>query len=380
MTGPHFAPPRYDDGGLADVLPGIARALGIDIALPRRPFPLDLGEARSAVVVLIDGLGHRLLSAHAAHTPYLRGLLKSGRRLQSGFPSTTANSLSTLGTGLLPGGHGVVGYRVLDPELDVIVNQLTWNAPTDPTTWVPGPTLLEMLSDSGLDVVSFGEAKFAGRGLNQASLRGGRFVPSKTLRERVDQVARELRGKGKHLAYLYWGELDKIGHQHGVDSWAWLEELERIDSELRRLAGSVPADTLLLVTADHGMVDVPHASRLDLADRPDLRTGIRHVGGEPRAVHLYTDDGAAPDVAAAWREGVGGKAEILTRDETIDEGLLGPVAPRNIERIGNVLCVSSAGFSVVDSEHESPAALSLIGHHGGLTQDELEIPLLSVVS
>lgn len=375
-----FAPPRYGDGGLADILPGVARALGVDPPLPRRPVPLEFGEARSAVVVLIDGLGGRMLSAHAAHTPYLRGLLGSGRRLQAGFPSTTANSLSTLGTGLLPGAHGVVGYRVLDPELDVVLNQLTWNKPTDPQQWVPAPTLLEVLSDTELDVVSFGEAKFAARGLNQASLRGGRFVPSKTLRERVDQTARELRGPGAHLAYLYWGDLDKIGHQHGVDSWAWLEELERIDAELKRLAAAVPPDTLLVFTADHGMVDVPHADRLDLVDRPDLRKGLRHIGGEPRAVHLYAESGATADVAAAWREVVGDKAEVLTRDQAIAEGLFGPVAPRNLARIGNVLVIAAAGFSVVDSENESPAALALIGHHGGLTLDELEIPLLWTVS
>lgn len=360
----------------------MAATLGVDVSAAGRARStgrLEFGQARSAVVVLIDGLGYHLLARHAAHTPYLRKLLPTGRRLTAGFPSTTANSLSTFGTGMLPGAHGVVGYRVLDPDLDVILNQLTWNQATDPRQWVPERTLLEILSETDLDVVSFGEAKFANRGLNQASLRGGRFVASKTLAERIDHVKTELRRPGRHLAYLYWGDLDKLGHQKGVSSWAWLEELERIDAEIRRLAGAVPRDTALIVTADHGMVDVDHADRLDLADVPELKEGVRHIGGEPRAVHVYTESGADADIAAAWQESIGDRAEVITRDEAIAAGFFGPVAPRNVGRIGDLLVISMPGFAVVDSSHDPPAALGLIGHHGGLTVDELEVPLLSTV-
>src|ERR671929_55885 len=101
------------------------------------------------------------------------------------------------------------------------------------------------------------------------------------------------------LVYLYWGELDKVGHVHGCESFEWGEELGRIDGELSRLVRSCRRDVLVTITADHGMVDVPHADRVDLADEPELRAGLRHVGGEARALHLYCLPGAVDAVAAA---------------------------------------------------------------------------------
>src|SRR5699024_4316639 len=144
-----------------------ARRLGLD------------RESRTAIVILIDGLGERQLRRYSGYTPFFRSLAQTRRTLSAGFPSTTANSLSSLATGRLPGAHGVVGYRVLDPDRDAVFNQLTWNLDVDPVAWVPDATLFERLTDADVDVVSLGEKKFSGRGLNRASLRGGRFRASK---------------------------------------------------------------------------------------------------------------------------------------------------------------------------------------------------------
>ncbi|WGW10728.1 alkaline phosphatase family protein [Saxibacter everestensis] len=381
--------PDYAGGSIADVIPATADALGYGSAIgaetvDRAAAVLPLGEARSAVVVLVDGLGAEQLRSRAAHAPFLRGLLGASRELSAGFPSTTANSLSSLGTGQLPGGHGVVGYRVLDPDRDVILNQLSWDQDTDPKLWVPDSTLLERLTEAGLDVVSLGEAKFAERGLNQASMRGGRFRPSRLLGERAGHAIEELKRPGNHLVYLYWGALDKVGHQKGSGSWAWLEELERIDAELRRLAEQLPRDTLLVITADHGMVDVAHDDRLDLAAHPALRTGVRHVGGEPRAVHLYTEPdggpGLAADLADRWLAEIDGRGAVLTREQAISAGLFGVVGARARSRIGDVVVTAGPDFAVVDTANDSASALALLGHHGGLSTTELRIPLLTARS
>ncbi|WP_209325316.1 alkaline phosphatase family protein [Brevibacterium renqingii] len=380
---PLLGPPDYSGPVLSDIVPAAALGLGagsiFDTEVQERARRLGLDRhSRTAIVVLIDGLGEQQLRRYSGYTPFFRSLADTRRTLSAGFPSTTANSLSSLATGRLPGAHGVVGYRVLDPEKDAVFNQLTWNLDVDPVAWVPDATLFERLTDADVDVVSLGERKFAGRGLNRASLRGGRFRDSKTLEERCSQALAEARAPGRRLVYLYWGNLDKTGHVHGSNSAAWTEELERVDLALSRLAADLPHDATMLVTADHGMVDVDHDRRLDLADAPELKAGLRHVGGEPRALHLYAEPGAEADVGSAWRETIGERGLILPKSEAIARGYFGPVAPHVYSRIGDFLVICADEFAVVDSQVESASALALIGHHGSTTERELEIPLLVV--
>lgn len=380
-----FTPPDYARSRLlSDVVPMAATALSAADALDPLARERTLSIApdaslRVAVVALIDGLGARLLRARAAHAPFLRSLLPDAQELSAGFPSTTANSLSSLGTGLLPGAHGVVGYRLRDPGTGEIFSQLAWDSDTDPQQWVPDSTLFERLTSESIDVVGLGEPKFAGRGLNRASLRGGRFRGSGSLDERVAQAAAEVRAPGRRLVYFYWGNLDKMGHVHGVDSWEWLSELEAVDAALHSLAQSLKPDTGLFITADHGMVDVPHESRLDLAEHPELRSGLVGVGGEPRAIHLYTQPGAQNDVAAAFTAATQGRAHVLTRAEAIGQGWFGPVRPAVTDRIGDVIVVAGDSFGIVDSLNDSPSSLALVGHHGGVTESELAVPLFTVL-
>ena len=185
-----------------------------------------------------------------------------------------------------------------------------------------------------------------------------------------------MRRGDRSLVYLYWGELDKVGHVHGCQSWEWGDELELIDRAMGRLVASVPSDTAVIITADHGMIDAPHALRIDLAHDGELAAGVRHVGGEFRAPQLYCEEGAAPDVLATWRERVGDRARVLSRSEAIAQGWFGPVDPRVLERIGNVVVAMRDNFAIVDSRTARPELLALLGLHGSLTHEEVSIPLL----
>jgi hypothetical protein len=185
-----------------------------------------------------------------------------------------------------------------------------------------------------------------------------------------------VRAAARSLVYLYWGDLDKTGHVFGCDSWEWGQELESIDRELARLVAGVPKDTAVYVTADHGMVDVPFASRIDLVLEPDLLAGVRHVGGEARSVQLYCEPGAAADVAATWRGRVGDRASILTRDRAVEEGWFGPVRDSVAGRIGDVIVNCTGDLAVVDSIRMRPVVLGLLGLHGSVTTQETAIPLL----
>ncbi len=365
---------------LADVLPSVLTAIAPPGPRPYAGRPLiELAPARRAVVVLVDGLGDRLLRRRAGHAPFLRGSLDTAYSLGCGFPSTTATSMGSFGTGLPPGAHGLVGYEVLVPETDRILNELSWEDGPDPLAWQPQRTVFELSEALDVAVTRIGPGYFDGSGLTNAALRGGRFVASAALAGRVDAALSAVRATPRALVYLYWGDLDRTGHVHGVGSWQWGEQLEAIDGELARLVASVPSDTAVLLTADHGMVDIPFERRLDLAIEPWLLTGVRHVGGEPRAVQLYCEPGAAADVAAAWRDRLGAAVHVQERAAALAAGLFGPQAlldERVRPRIGDVLVTCVDPIAVVDTVRMRPELLRLLGLHGAATADETAIPLV----
>jgi len=377
----HDLMPTYDASGLAGVLPAVVRSLGVTARqgdVGGRPDLLDLPPARRAVVALIDGLGYDLLRQRSGHAPFLRGLLPAAHRLSAGFPSTTATSMGTFGTGLPPGAHGLVGYEVLIPGEDRLLNELSWDNGPDPRLWQPNQTVFERAVAQGLSVVRIGPGFFDGSGLTNATLRGGRFVAARSLDARVDSALAAVRGSTRSLVYLYWGELDKVGHVHGCQSWEWGDELELIDRSLTRLVAGVPSDTSVYVTADHGMVDAPHALRIDLAHDAELAADVRHVGGEARSLQLYCEPGAADDVLATWRGRVNERAWVLSRDEAVGHGLFGAVSAHVRPRIGDVIVAMRDNFAIVDSRTARPALLALLGLHGSLTPAEMAIPLLKV--
>jgi len=370
--------PAYDASGLAAVLPAVARSLGVAEPEGTSGVGLDLPPARRAVVVLIDGMGYDLLRQRGGHAPFLRGLLPAAYRLTAGFPTTTATSMGTFGTGLPPGAHGMVGYEVLVPGEDRLLNELSWDNGPDPRLWQPGQTVFERAVIGGVAVVRIGPGFFDGSGLTTAALRGGHFTAARTFDARVDSALEAVRANKRALVYLYWGELDKVGHVHGCQSWEWGDELELIDRGLARLVAGVPSDTSVYVTADHGMIDAPHALRIDLAHDAELAANVRHVGGEPRSLQLYCEAGAAEDVLATWRERVDARAWVLSRDQAVGQGLFGAVSERVRPRIGDVIVAMRDNFAIVDSRTARPALLALLGLHGSLTPAEMAIPLLTV--
>jgi hypothetical protein len=369
-------PPAYASGSLAAVLPAVGRSLGAQ-AYTTAP-DLGLPPASRAVVMLVDGLGYEQLQRRGGHAPFLRGHLPTALPLDSGFPSTTATSMGSFGTGLPPGSHGLVGYEVLVPGEERIVNQLSWERGPDPRRWQPEPTVFERLAPEGVRATMVGPGFFEGSGLTTAALRGASFRAGSTLAQRVDAAVSAVRESARALVYLYWGDLDKVGHVHGVSSYEWSDELESVDRAVAELTARVPADTAVHVTADHGMVTVPHAGRLDLALERELLAGVRLVGGEPRSTQLYCVSGAAGEVADRWRARLGDAAWVASRDELVDGGWFGTTRPAVLPRIGDVVVSMLGDGAVVDSERMRPQVLRLVGLHGSVTTAERAVPLVSI--
>ncbi|MBP2414915.1 hypothetical protein JOF48_003714 [Arthrobacter stackebrandtii] len=377
-------PPSYGKASIGDLLSSAAAVLGH--AGSRNV--LGLPAAPRICVVLVDGLGKSLLAKRAAHAPFLRTVLAddSGgshpRTLHAAFPSTTATSLSSLGTGQVPGQHGMVGYDVLDPGQDKVVNLLgNWDGGVDPLRWQPFPTIFEQLAGS-VPTTTVSLPKFADSPMTRAALRGSEFRGATSSHARVEAAAEALAATPKALVYLYWSELDKAGHSHGADSPQWERALEELDAGMKRLAATAPANTLILLTADHGMVDVPRSARVDYSQHPELVAGVRHTAGEPRMVHLYLDDGATAAgrdaLMSAWLERYGKLAWVLTRDQAVDAGYFGEVRDEVRGRIGDVLVLARESVAFYDMRRVRPQAMEVVGQHGSITKAEREVPLLRI--
>jgi len=373
---PAVVAPPYEGDWLGSVLPGVASIFGVETGRAA----LALPTAKRVCIVLIDGLGRLQLEQSAADAPFLTSLLPDGQILAAGCPSTTATSLASFATGRPPGQHGLVGYEVMDPDRGVLLNELRWEPPTDPVRWQPYPTVFETVQAAGVPVVKIGNPEFDGSGLTQAALRGGRFVGAERLHTRVDLAVEALAGPGPGLVYLYWGEVDGAGHRYGWRSRQWRKALRSTDRGLARLAGKLGPDTLLLITADHGMVDVPHARRMNLADHPKLARQVHVLGGEGRFAQAYCPPGSTGDDAAAlaadFTSIIRDRALVRTRDAAIADGWFGPVDDRVRGRIGDVLIAGVESFTLVDTRTAKPQVLALIGQHGSLTEQEQLVPLL----
>lgn len=375
-----FLLPDVGGRSLSAVLPAVAGSLGVHDAAGRNSAAqqlLGLGPAERVCVVLVDGLGFENLSERSGHAPFLRSLLADDAELTCGFPSTTAVSMGIFGTGTGPGRTGMLGYTIRNPHTGAIANMVSWTELAAPEDVQREPTVLEEITAAGVAVTTVGPARFAQSGMTRAALRGGRYWNAESLADRVDAAAYELIQPG--LVYLYWGDVDKIGHHEGADSWQWGDALEATDREIARLARTLPAGTRLIVTADHGMVDVDFSRRWDVAEVTGLREGVKVVAGEPRAVHVYSRKASgAAAVAARWRDVLGDGALVATRDEVIEAGWLGPVADHVVPYIGDVIVAAAGAGTIVDTRTQSAASLTLRGVHGSLTPREMRIPFLTL--
>lgn len=377
---------------LGDVLWGAAAAVGAPAGDQGQGAAarLQLPQGRKTCVVLADGLGWHNLAARADRAPFLTTRLAEqdqagapANRLRAALPTTTATNLAYLGTGQQGGATGMLGYTVRrDRSSGGLLNMISWRGGADPLRWQRRPTVFEHLTGRGAGAVSIGPWRFEGSGLTVAALRGAEFIPAESLPARVEAALNALRDPQVSVVYLYWGEVDAVGHQLGWTSAAWAEELNHLDTQISDLARRLPQAVNLLVTADHGMVDIagtPMAGRqgrIDAATDPDLCRDVSLIGGEPRFCHVYT--GEPEQVAERWRRRLGERALVLSRGEAVGADWFGPVAEEFTDVIGDVVVAATSPVAIMNSAMQPPEAMALRGMHGSVTDQEREVPLVVV--
>jgi len=360
---------------LSQVVPSLLSALGV----AGFANTLDLPDVSRACVLLVDGMGWELLAAYAADAPVLTELAK--RPLHVGFPSTTSAGLAAIGTGLASGEHGMTGYTFEVPGVGVL-NSLQWRVhpggadllgTLSPEEVQPLPTTFERAAAAGVTTSVVNYAKFSGTGMTRAVQRGSRYAGVHALGDLGAETLRALESSPS-FCYAYHSELDMLGHLYGPGSTAWRMQLRQVDRLVESIVEGLPSGSVLAVVADHGMVSVD-GTALDVDEIPALVAGVRALGGEARARHVYVEEGAAADVLAAWRETLGDNAWVVTREEAITAGWFGPVSDRVRPRIGDVVAAARGDFGMLRRAAE-PLESSLIGHHGSLTSAEQLVPLV----
>ncbi len=376
--------PAYGDRSLSEVLPSLMAALGV----AGMANPLGIEPARRICLLLIDGLGAEQLASCAADAPFLTTMQAAHGPLTAGFPSSTATSLTSLGTGLPPGSHGIVGinFRLAQGE---VIDALHWTMHTEdervdlrerhpPEQVQPEPTVLERAAAAGVDVRQVTSREYRDSGLTRAALRGAEFHGADALGEMAAEIIAALNAPAPVCCYAYHADLHGLGHRYGPGSLPWRLQLSMIDHLVARVAERLPPDGVLAVTADHGMVEVTPDTLVDADTDPALLAGVRQLGGDPRSRHIYAEPGAARDVLASWRDRLGEHAWVRTRAEAVSAGWFGPVTAEAARvRIGDVVAAMRGRAAVVRSHAEANLA-RMPGQHGSFSAAEQLVPLLTV--
>lgn len=363
-TGPHEVFARLSEGRSARTQPS---ADDIAALMPLVP------SIRSFVLIVVDGLGEANLKARAGHARTLAALQR--RRISTVMPSTTSAALTTLVTGALPGEHGLIGYRIKHPDLGIISPLKDWEGVNDPAAWQRSDPIFTHASHLGFRSIAVGRPAHARGGLTASILQDAEYVGGQRIEDRFAVAHAELLSGEPTLAYVYIDELDKAGHEHGWSSDAWLRRLEQFDAALDEFLQELPDRVGVVVTADHGMVDIAQTQQILLDASPWFDDRIAEIGGEPRLRSLYLND---PEYAATLardvQEAEGDRAWVGTRDEAIDAGWFGPTAPAVADRLGHVLIAARKQVAYVCAD-DAPAARAMVGQHGSLSAEERGVPL-----
>jgi hypothetical protein len=365
-VGDHPVLPDYGGACVHNIVPVLVD--GRRRQAPPAWMPTPVEGARQVLLVVIDGLGWEQLQDRLALAPTMEGM--TGRSVHTVVPSTTATALTSLATGLTPGEHGVVGYRI-----DVhgqVLNVLRWSTSEgDARRRIPPGEFQPVAPFLGVNAPVVTKAEFLWSGFSAAHLAGVRHVGYRVPSTMVVEVRRLLRA-GEPFIYAYYDGVDKVAHEYGLDEH-FDAELKAVDRLVGDLLGVLPPGAVMVVTADHGQVDCRDGAQ---PVAPAVAALIERQSGEGRFRWLHAIQGAAPDLLDAAVDAHSDVAWVVGRAQVEDEGWLGPrLSPQAAERLGDVAVVARDAVSFDDPSDTGPYAL--VARHGSLTSAEMLVPLLT---
>jgi hypothetical protein len=381
--------PDYNGGSIVNLMASLQAGLSGErnaYAPLHLLSPDQIGQHRQVILWVIDGLGYDYLRAHP-EAIHLNAALHG--KMTSVYPPTTASAISTFLTGDAPQQHGVTGWFVYFRELGSVVSVLPgrtrYGVPCYGAGVIDCAELLAHRSFSdriGVESYHLSPSSIVDSDFNLAHLGAAENLGYRSLQELCNKTLEITRQAGRRYLYLYWPELDTIGHQEGIWSERAKRHLLELDRAFHALCeGLQGSDTLLLVCADHGQIDTLAKQRLQVADYPDLEQSLLlPLCGEPRSAYCYLRAGRESQFEEAVSRYFPDLANIYTSAALIEENWfgLGVPHPQLAERIGDRVLLLRQQASIQDlvaQEKNFP----IIGVHGGLSREELQVPLITAV-
>ena len=355
--------PEYRGANVCGIVPGLLGGANLPDWMPPA-----VADASAVVVLVLDGLGWRQLEQRANVAPVLNSL--AGGPISTVAPSTTATALSSIATGLTPAEHGILGYRML--MRGAVTNMLRWATDEGVRRHDVSPREFQPArAFCGQRVPYVTSQELIGSSFSDAHLFGGVAHGYRALSS-LPVVVSELVRSGATFVHAYYPGVDKIAHERGFGEF-YDAELACADRMVDDLLNRLPRDAVVLVTADHGQVEV--RDRL-LYPSDDLLRLIELQSGEGRMRWMHARPGAEVELFEAACEEFGGVAWVRRRSEAIAEGWFGPHFPAPMNgRLGDVVIAPFAPVSLFEEADSGP--FNLICRHGSLTEDEVLVPLIA---
>jgi hypothetical protein len=396
--------PRYEGGGIANIGPTILRHFGVETA--EAPLASDalapslLDGARTIVLLVLDALGYDQLLArlNEGTCPRLAALLGPGggtlTALTSTFPSTTTAALTTLYTAVSPARHGSLAFTLYLPAVGRVVNMLTFEivgaegaAKIDPTGLLAVPTIFQRLAAVGVECHVVSPANLVASPLSRILHEGATAHGCTTSADLCVQIRRLVEARtGPAFVLAYWPAVDTIAHRYGPASAEHAAEVAALDFMLdRELWHQLGAETLLVVTADHGQMATSRERTILLHEHPDLLALLAAPpAGERRAVYLRVAPEHLGAVRAYAAQAFGDAVRVVSREAAFAGGLFGPPPPwpGAVERVGDLILLARDDWQLPylhhPARHGQPWDHLPIGAHAGLTAAEMRVPLVAV--
>ena len=334
--------------------------------------PLNFPRVKSSLVIMVDGLGWHNLSQYAGHAPFLKKHMAKQSKGYCGFPSTTAASLVSLATGVTPGEHGFFGYRIFDRKTNESVNLLTGLTVKTLGEYLFKSNSLETQSKT----VVVSRPEYLDSAFSQATFGSARFFGETDIETRFNKALDELNSSTNQVVYLYIPELDQAAHKFGYQSSQWLEKLELVDAQVQKLTQGLASSRGVVLTSDHGIMDVPKEKHIYLNECQNLE-GLIDVGGDPRATFLYFDDKVDRESSRQiLEEFLSGVATVHTISDLVENGFYSDKIIANHHLLPDLVVLPKPGRACYHRSFAKPASLEMVGQHGGITDQEIGIPII----
>lgn len=364
MTAPAAVVPDYGGACISSVVPALLRGESPEW------MPPTVAGAGQVVLLVLDGLGWDQLQERAALAPTLAAM--AGGPITSVAPSTTATALTSIATGRPPAEHGILGYRIAVGHGEVL-NVLRWTTGAgDARQTVPPDDYQRLPVFEGVRPPVITKSHFQTTGFTRAHLVDVRHVGWRLPSSIPVEVGRLLKD-GEPFVYAYYDGIDHVAHAHGFGPH-YDAELRATDRLVADLLAALPPGAVLVVTADHGQVQVGNA--LLTIDEAVCKE-VDLLSGEARFRWLHaTDDGAVDRIAERARDAHGDVAWVHTRSELEDMGWYGGrLSAELAERVGDVALIPFEPVAFIDPADTGETVL--VCRHGSLTRAEALVPLLA---